>query len=63
MWVEYELPKTNFSCKTEIFGNDSDKHCLIANEIKKRQRMRMHKLEEVGLPQNLAPMLQASVEQ
>ena len=48
---------------TDIFGNDSDKQCLIAKEIKKRQHMRTHKLEEVGLPHNLAPMLQVSVEQ
>ena len=47
----------------EIFGNEVDKQCLIAIEIKRRQQMRNSKLEEVGLPDNLAPMLQASVEQ
>ena len=48
---------------TELFGNDSDKQFLIVSEIKKRQHMRKHKLEEVGLPYNLAPLLQVSVDQ
>ena len=48
---------------TDIFGNDSDKQFLLANEIKKRQHMRKDKLEEVGLPYNVAPLLQMSVEQ
>ena len=47
----------------EIFGTEVDKQCLIAIEIKRRQQMRNSKLEEVGLPDNLALLLQASVEQ
>lgn len=48
---------------TDIFENDSDTQCLIAIEIKRRQHMRKNKIEEVGLPHNLAPLLQISVEQ
>ena len=49
--------------KMEIFGNNSDKQCLIAKEINKRLHMKKHKIEEVGLPHNVAPLLRISVEQ
>ena len=48
---------------TDIFENDSDTQFLIAIEIKRRQHMRKNKIEEVGLPHNVAPLLRISVEQ
>ena len=49
------------SCKTnwmEIFGNDVHQQNVIAREIQRRHRLRKIKLEEVGLPPTLAPLLQ-----
>ena len=47
---------------TEIYGDDYEKQNCIAKEIRRRQRIRKNKLEEVGLPQLLAPLLQDPVE-
>ena len=47
----------------EIFGTEVDKQYKIAIKIKRTRQMRNIKLEEIGLPDNLAPLLQASVEQ
>ena len=46
----------------EMFGNDVSYQNIIAKEVKSRHNMRKVKLEEDGLPQILAPMLQTSVE-
>ena len=35
---------------TEIYGDDYEKQNSIAKEIRRRQRIRKNKLEEVGLP-------------
>ena len=42
----------------DIFENDPDEQNTIAIEVKRRQKIRKQKLEEVGLPSNLAPLLQ-----
>ena len=47
----------------EIFGTDIEKQCLIATDIKRRQEIRNNKIEEVGLPEILVPLLQVSIEQ
>ena len=52
------------SCETnltEIFGNDVYQQNIIAREIQRRQRLRKMKLEEVGLPPLLAPLLQTDL--
>ena len=52
------------SCETnltEIFGNYVHQLNIIAREIQKRQRLRKIKLEEVGLPPLLAPLLQTDL--
>ena len=41
-----------------IYGNDSESQYEIATEIRKRHTLRKSKLEEVGLPHNMAPLLQ-----
>ena len=43
---------------TEVFGNIVVNQNIVAKEIKRRQFMRKRKLDEVGLPPPLAPLLQ-----
>ena len=43
---------------TEIFGNNHEDQFEIAKEIKIRIHKRKRKLDEVGLPPTLAPLLQ-----
>ena len=45
-----------------IYGDDYEKLNIIAKELRRRQRIRKNILEEVGLPQLLAPLLQDPVE-
>ena len=47
---------------TDVYGNDFEKQNIIAKDVRKIQQKRKHKLEEVGLPQLLAPLLQDPVE-
>ena len=47
----------------EIFGNNVQNQNTVAKEVKRRQFIRKKKLDEVGLPLLLAPLLQTSVEQ
>ena len=47
----------------EIFGNIVQNQNTVAKEVKRRQFIRKKKLDEVGLPLILAPLLQTSVEQ
>ena len=47
----------------EIFGNNFKNQNTVAKEVKRRQFIRKKKLDEVGLPLILAPLLQTSVEQ
>ena len=46
----------------EIYGNNVLNQVQVAKEIKRRQFIRKRKLDEVGLPLPLAPLLQTSVE-
>ena len=41
-----------------IYGNDSKSQFKIAAEIRKQHNLQKSKLEQVGLPSNVAPMLQ-----
>ena len=41
-----------------IYGNDTESQFEIATEIRKRHTLQISKLEEVGLPHNMAPLLQ-----
>ena len=47
---------------TEIFDNNPEYQYHVAMEIKRRIKIRKHKLDEVGLPQTLASLLQDTVE-
>ena len=47
---------------TEIFENNPEYQYHVAIEIKRRLDIRKTKLDEVGLPQTLAPLLQDTVE-
>ena len=47
----------------EIFGNNVKNQNTVAKEVKRRQFIRKKKIDEVGLPLLLAPLLQTSVEQ
>ena len=51
----------DINCK-EIFATNISIQNIVAKEIKRRQFIRKRKLEKVGLPPHLAPLLQASVE-
>ena len=46
----------------EVFENNVSNQNIVAKEIKRRQFIRKRKLDKVGLPPLLAPLLQASVE-
>ena len=41
-----------------IYVNDTESRFEITVEIRKRHNLRKSKLEEVGLPYNMAPLLQ-----
>ena len=41
-----------------IYENEPETQFKIAEEIKRRHNLRKYKLEEVGLPSNVAPLLQ-----
>ena len=41
-----------------IYGNEPESQFEIAVEIRKRHNLRKSKIEEVGLPCNMAPLLQ-----
>jgi hypothetical protein len=41
----------------EIYENDVEKQNTVAKEVKRRQYIRKKKIEEVGLPPILAPLL------
>ena len=43
---------------TTFFGNKSEDQYEIAKELKRRIQIRKRKLDEVGLPFTLAPLLQ-----
>ena len=43
---------------TEFFENNPEDQYEIAKEIKRRIQIRKRKLDEVGLPSKLAPLLQ-----
>ena len=47
---------------SKFFENNVKDHVSIAKNIKRRQFLRKRRLEEDGLPQIMAPMLQPSVE-
>ena len=47
----------------EIFGSNVKNQNTVAKEIKRRQFIRKKKLDKVGLPPILAPLLKTSVEQ
>ena len=46
-----------------VFLDNIESQNTVAKEIKRRQFIRKKKLEEVGLPPNMAPLLQSNVEQ
>ena len=46
----------------DIFGDDSEKQNTIAVEVNRRKNMRKSKIQEGGLPPQLAPLLQEIVE-
>ena len=46
----------------DIYGNEFEKQNIIAKDVRRRQQKRKLKLEEVGLPHLLAPLLQDPVE-
>ena len=59
----------SMSCKTygkvsceigwkEIFLNNVENQILVAKEVKRRQYLRKKRIEEVGLPPIMAPLLQ-----
>ena len=47
----------------EIFGNNVKNQNTVAIEVKRRQFIRKKKLDKVGRPTILAPLLQTCVEQ
>ena len=47
----------------EIFGNNVKNQNTVAKDAKRRQFRRKKKLDKVGLPSILAPLLRSSVEQ
>ena len=47
---------------TEMFGNTHENQYIVAIEIKRRSQIRKAKLDEVGLPPLMAPLLQDTVE-
>ena len=59
---EYGHGKLTIEWK-EIFLDDVNNQNKIAKEVKRRLFIRKTKLEKVGLPTNVAPLLQDSVEQ
>ena len=59
---EYGHGKLTIDWK-EIFLDDVNNQNKIAKEVKRRLFIRKTKLEKVGLPTNVAPLLQDSVEQ
>ena len=46
-----------------IFLDDVENQNTVAKEVKRRQFIRKKKIEEAGLPPNMAPLLQYNVEQ
>ena len=46
----------------DIYGNNFEKQNIIEKDVRRRQQKRKHKLEDVTLPQLLAPLLQDPVE-
>ena len=46
----------------EIFGDYPEKQNTIALEVNRRNKIRKSKIQEVGLPPQLAPLLQDTVE-
>ena len=46
----------------QIFENDPEEQTEIAIEMKRRQHLRKCKIYKAGLPPNVAPLLQRSVE-
>ena len=47
----------------EIFLDNVENQITVAKEVKRRQYVRKKKLDEVGLPLLMAPLLQSNVEQ
>ena len=58
---EYGIGILNIDLK-EIYENNVENQNQVAKEVKRRLFLRKAKLDKVGLPANMAPMLQDPVE-
>ena len=61
MCKEYGIGILNIDWK-EIYENNFENQNQVAKEVKRRLFLRKAKLDKVGLPDNMAPMLQDPVE-